>query len=176
MGNGSPSIPTVLQPVFELLKPGLSRLELSLQPSLTVQRLRHHHWSWRQDGQYLFLFLLACINLSLIPSVLLSLLIAAAYTTAVLVPLSSQFVFPATPILSWLLLFFSSSYIPTNIRPHIWVTVLPTLESVLYGANISDVLTRYTHPFLDVLAWLPYGVIHFVSPFVAAAAIFFFGP
>jgi hypothetical protein len=34
----------------------------------------------------------------------------------------------------------------------------------LYGANISDLLTRATNPFLDVLAWLPYGVIHFVAP------------
>jgi hypothetical protein len=34
------------------------------------------------------------------------------------------------------------------------------LESILYGANISDLLTRATNPFLDVLAWLPYGVIH----------------
>ncbi|EEB89410.1 hypothetical protein MPER_12493, partial [Moniliophthora perniciosa FA553] len=35
--------------------------------------------------------------------------------------------------------------------------LLPTLEFVPYGANISDILTRYTHPILDILAWLPYG-------------------
>lgn len=162
--------------LFELLKPGLLRLELSLAPSLTIKRLRHHQWNWRRDGHWVFLALLACFNLIFIPSVLVSFSIILLYLTAVLVPLSSQFLFPATPILSWVLLFFSSKYIPTSIRPHIWVTVLPTLESVLYGANISDILTRFTHPFLDILAWLPYGVIHFVSPFVAAAAIFFFGP
>jgi hypothetical protein len=32
-------------------------------------------------------------------------------------------------------------------------------------------LTRATNPFLDVLAWLPYGVIHFVAPFVVAALL-----
>ena len=51
------------------------------------------------------------------------------------------------------------------------MTLLPTLEYVLYGGNISDILTRYTHPVLDVLAWLPYGVIHFVGPFLIAAAL-----
>ncbi|KAF8609276.1 PAP2-domain-containing protein [Ceratobasidium sp. AG-I] len=63
-----------------------------------------------------------------------------------------------------------SQYIPIKYRPRISVTLLPTLEYVLYGGNISDILTRYTHPVLDVLAWLPYGVIHFVGPFLIAAA------
>lgn len=58
---------------------------------------------------------------------------------------------------------------------HIWVSILPTLESVLYGANISDILTRYTNPLLDVIAWLPYGVLHFVLPFVTAIFLFVFG-
>lgn len=169
-------VPAALNPVVDLLLPGLSRLELSLAPSLSIKRLRQHHWTWRHDGQYLFLACLACFNLSFIPSIALSIFLVLAYATLVLVPLTSQFVLPATPVFSWLLLFFSSRYLPVTKRPHIWVTVLPTLESVLYGANISDILTRYTHPFLDILAWLPYGIIHFVSPFVAAAAIFFFGP
>ncbi|KAJ9111073.1 hypothetical protein QFC19_001271 [Naganishia cerealis] len=55
----------------------------------------------------------------------------------------------------------------------IWNTVV---WSVLYGANISDILTRYTHPVLDILAWLPYGVMHFVIPFVLAAVLWVFGP
>ena len=108
--------------------------------------------------------------------VVFKLFLVAAYTLALLIPFTSQFFLPATPIFSWLLLFYSSQFIPKSWRPHIWVSVLPTLESVLYGANISDLLTRWTNPVLDVLAWLPYGVIHFVAPFVVAACLFVFSP
>jgi len=48
------------------------------------------------------------------------------------------------------------------------------LEYVLYGANISDILTRFTHPILDIIAWFPYGVGHFVFPFVVAAFLWLF--
>lgn len=102
--------------------------------------------------------------------------IISAYTLALLTPLTCQFFLPATPIFSWLLLFYSSQFIPKSFRPHIWVSVLPTLESVLYGANISDILTRYTNPFLDVLAWLPYGIAHFAAPFLVAISLFIFAP
>jgi membrane-associated phospholipid phosphatase len=44
----------------------------------------------------------------------------------------------------------------------------------LYGANISDILTRFTHPILDVIGWLSYGVIHYVGPFVVAAFFWLF--
>lgn len=75
------------------------------------------------------------------------------------------------------MLYFSCRHIPLSFRSHIhiWVSVLPTLESVLYGANISDILTRYTNPVLDLIAWIPYGVLHFVLPFVVGAFLFVFG-
>lgn len=103
---------------------------------------------------------------------LFKIFLVTVYTAALLVPFTSQFVLPATPIFSWLLFFYSSQFIPKSYRPHIWVSVLPTLESVLYGANISDLLTRWTNPFLDIMAWVPYGVVHFVAPFVVAALLF----
>lgn len=162
--------------IFNILNPSLQRLELSFQPSTQIKRLRRYRFSWRQDGHFLVLFALTCIEFTYIPSKLLCVVIALAYTLALLLPITAQFVLPATPIFSWLLLFFSSRYIPHRIRPHIWVTVLPTLESVLYGANISDILTIFTHPVLDILAWLPYGVLHFAIPFFVAAALFVFGP
>jgi len=102
--------------------------------------------------------------------------LVVVYTAALLIPFTSQFFLPATPIFSWLLFFYSSQFIPKSYRPHIWVSVLPTLESVLYGANISDLLTRWTNPFLDIMAWVPYGVVHFVAPFVVAALLFIFSP
>lgn len=104
------------------------------------------------------------------------LFLISAYTTLVLIPFSGQFVLPATPIFSWLLFYYSAQFIPSAYRPHIWVSVLPTLESVLYGANISDILTRYTNPVLDFVAWVPYGILHFALPFVVAALLFVFAP
>lgn len=95
---------------------------------------------------------------------------------ALLVPLTSQFFLPATPVFSWLITYYSSRYIPVEWRPAVSVTTLPTLESVLYGGNISDILTRYTHPVLDVMAWLSYGVLHFTLPVVVAIFLWLFAP
>lgn len=102
--------------------------------------------------------------------------LVTVYTLGLLIPFTGQFVLPATPIFTWLVLFYSSQFIPRDYRPHIWVSVLPTLESVLYGANISDILTRFTNPVLDIVAWIPYGVLHFAIPFVVAAFLFVFSP
>ncbi|GAA95659.1 uncharacterized protein L969DRAFT_315445 [Mixia osmundae IAM 14324] len=173
-----PSGVTLNDSVKKHLLYAVSRLDLNLSPSLTIQRAKAHRWTWQQEGHYALLLLLAIINLSYAesPTLLFKILMVAAYVTAALVPLTSQFVLPASIIFSWLLLFWSSKYIPVRVRPHIWVTLLPTLESVLYGANISDILTRTMNPFLDVLAWVPYGIIHFAAPFVVAATLFVFGP
>lgn len=66
------------------------------------------------------------------------------------------------------------SFIPVEYRPHIWVKVLPALENVLYGANLSNILSAHTHPVLDLLAWLPYGLGHFGAPLVCSIFLFFF--
>ncbi|KAF8315847.1 PAP2-domain-containing protein [Clavulina sp. PMI_390] len=97
------------------------------------------------------------------------------YITAITLPITSQFFFPALPIFTWLITFFTSRFIPVEYRPPISVSLLPTLESVLYGANISDILTRFTHPILDIPAWISYGVVHFTGPFVLAAFLWLFG-
>lgn len=155
----------------------VNRLEFNLSPALSVKRLRVHHFTWRNEGYFIPLFFLACFNLTFTPwPVILKLLLCAAYALVLLIPLTSQFFIPATPIFSWLLLLFTCRFIPVYLRPHIWVSVLPTLESVLYGASISDILTRYTSTALDVMAWFPYGVVHYVAPFLTAIALFVFGP
>lgn len=68
----------------------------------------------------------------------------------------------------------SNRFIPAEYRPHIWVRVLPALENVMYGANLSNLLSAHVHPVLDVLAWLPYGIVHFTAPFFCSLAIFIF--
>jgi inositol phosphorylceramide synthase catalytic subunit len=54
--------------------------------------------------------------------------------------------------------------------------VLPTLENIFYGANLSNILSAHKHVVLDVLAWLPYGIGHFGAPFVCSAILFIWGP
>lgn len=66
-------------------------------------------------------------------------------------------------------------FIPYEYRPHIWVRVLPALENVLYGANLSNILSAHQHPILDILAWLPYGLAHFGAPAVCSLIMFIFG-
>jgi inositol phosphorylceramide synthase catalytic subunit len=68
------------------------------------------------------------------------------------------------------------SFIPADWRPSISVRMLPAVESILYGANLSNILSKHTSPFLDVLAWLPYGIIHFGAPVVCSGVLFLFAP
>ena len=75
-----------------------------------------------------------------------------------------------------MLTFYLHSFIPSNWRPPIWVRVLPALENIFYGANLSNILSAHQNVVLDVLAWLPYGIIHFGAPVVCSAIMFIFGP
>ena len=68
------------------------------------------------------------------------------------------------------------SFVPASWRPPIWVRVLPALENIFYGANLSNILSAYQSSALDILAWLPYGMIHFGAPFVTTGILFIWGP
>lgn len=154
----------------------VSRLDKSTNPQQTLAKLRRHQFEL-SDSVYALHLVLATFWLSIMPvPFLFKLLLVAAFSGALLVPLTSQFFFPAIPVFAWLLTYFTSRFIPAEYRPTISVSLLPTLESVLYGANISDILTRVTHPVLDIIAWIPYGVTHFVNPFVVAAFLWLFRP
>ena len=65
-------------------------------------------------------------------------------------------------------------FIPSDWRPPIWVRVLPALENIFYGANLSNILSAHQNTFLDIMAWLPYGIIHFGAPVVCSAIMFVF--
>ncbi|KAF8761283.1 PAP2 protein [Rhizoctonia solani] len=134
-------------------------LNYSFSPSVTFAKFRAHKFTWTEIGEYGFLTVLATfwVTIMTAPPFPYKLMIPMLYTTGIIIPFTSQFLVPATPVLAWVITFFSSRFIPTEWRPSISVSLLPTLESVLYGGNISDILTRYTNPVLDVLAWLPYG-------------------
>lgn len=153
----------------------LGRLDTCCSPNVTLTRLRKHTFT-SSDIIYLFHIANATFWLFLmeVPKFPLKLAIPILFIIALLIPCTSQFFLPATPIFSWLITYYSSRFIPTSWRPPISVSLLPTLESVLYGANISDILTRFTHPVLDIIAWLPYGVGHFIFPFFVAAFLWLF--
>jgi len=153
----------------------VGRLDKSLSPSDTLNLLRRHIFTL-SDSIYIFHIALAIFWLTIMPGFPLKIGIPILYTIALLIPLTSQFFLPATPVFAWILTFYTSRFIPATWRPSISVSLLPTLESVLYGANISDILTRFTHPILDIIAWLPYGVIHFTFPFFVAAFLWLFRP
>ncbi|KAH3679731.1 hypothetical protein WICMUC_000762 [Wickerhamomyces mucosus] len=50
------------------------------------------------------------------------------------------------------------------------------METILYGDNLSELLAASTNSILDILAWLPYGLIHFALPFIVAILLFLWGP
>lgn len=152
-------------------------MDKSLSPFDSLQRFRKHNFTWR-DSIYLFELFLATFWIAIMqsPGFPIKLVIPTVYAILILVPFTSQFFLPGTPVLMWVLSWYSNRFISPAFRPGISVVLLPTLESVLYGANISDILTRFTHPFLDIIAWIPYGVGHYTIPFVVAAFLWLFRP
>ncbi|KAF8707403.1 PAP2 protein, partial [Rhizoctonia solani] len=167
------AVPRFLWYIYQDFLNAAAGLNYSFSPSVTFAKFRAHKFTWTEIGEYGFLTILATfwVTIMTAPPFPYKLMIPMLYTTGIIIPFTSQFLVPATPVLAWVITFFSSRFIPTEWRPSISVSLLPTLESVLYGGNISDILTRYTNPVLDVLAWLPYGVIHFTAPFVVAIAL-----
>lgn len=178
MSNVQPRGGLVIRTISNIahaLVAAVGRLDKSFSPTVTISRLRNYHFTL-SDSIYLLHIGLGVFWLALMqdPPFPYKLAIPILYTIALLIPFTSQFFIPATPVFVWLITWYSSRFLPPSWRPSISVSLLPTLESVLYGANISDILTRFTHPVLDILAWFPYGVVHFTFPFVVAIFLWLF--
>lgn len=155
----------------------IASVQTSFNPYDTIRALRSHRWSV-YDGQYLILIIIGIFSLSIsqAPSPLVKTGAASLVMMGLLMPVTRQFLLPFLPILTWLVFFFNARFIPSEYRPHIWVKVLPALENIFYGANISNILSKHQHVVLDVLAWIPYGLLHFGGPVVWAAFMFLFSP
>ncbi|KAF1848605.1 aureobasidin resistance protein Aur1 [Cucurbitaria berberidis CBS 394.84] len=155
----------------------IASLSMSFSPSDTLRSLRTHPWSI-YDAQYLFLAIVAIFSLSVseAPGPFAKTFIATLLMTGLCLPITRQFLLPLLPTLTWLLLFSGAKYISPDYRPAIWVRVLPALENILYGANLSNILSAHKHTVLDLLAWIPYGVVHYVSPVVVCGCMFIWGP
>ena len=140
-----------------------------------IRTLQKHKWQL-SDLQYVVLAGLVLLSFSITPSApAIKTFAILGGSWVLLMPASRQFFLPSLAIWVWLLYFFSSRFIPVEYRPHIWVRVLPALENVLYGANLSNILSAHKHAILDILAWLPYGIMHFGAPAVCSLVMFIFG-
>ncbi|KAI8343117.1 hypothetical protein BC941DRAFT_388030 [Chlamydoabsidia padenii] len=130
-------------------------------------------------AQYVFLGILLVGDYSVIqrPGWIIKTILGIALILSLFIPYIRRFTKPALPVFGWVITFYACQFIPNECRPnHIFVNILPTLERVLYGASLSEIISKHTHPILDILAWLPYGVIHFTFPFILVFILFLVGP
>ncbi|CAI5759934.1 unnamed protein product [Candida verbasci] len=155
----------------------VSDLNFNTNINININKLKHHKFSKGEIIHYGFLTSVLTFVFFLNPaSFLIKLPIALLFITCFLIPLTSQFFIHALPIFTWLAFYFTSSKIPHSWKPAISVKVLPAMETILYGDNLSNVLATITNQLLDISAWLPYGIFHFGAPFVVAIVIFLFAP
>ncbi|GJJ70096.1 inositol phosphorylceramide synthase catalytic subunit [Entomortierella parvispora] len=142
----------------------------------TIRPLRKHRYTL-YDLQYVFLFVVFTFCYFIMDKPVWFKLPIASFAVGLLVPKRTRpFMLPFLAIAAWLILFYCCRFIPSSWRPHIFTSVLPALENILYGGNISEQLATATTPLKDLLAWMPYGVLHFVLPVITAVLIVFFGP
>ncbi|KAI1439625.1 PAP2-domain-containing protein [Annulohypoxylon stygium] len=153
----------------------ISALQTSFKITDTFELLRTRKWSVF-DVQYAVVAGLCIFSLWIVePSApLIKSAAGLGYLLLLFMPATRQFFLPSWPIWTYLLFFFSSRFIPYDIRPDIFVKVLPALEDILYGTNFSNFFSKWTHPVLDVIAWFPYGIGHFGLPAVCSAIMFIF--
>ncbi|KAI1317694.1 Aureobasidin resistance protein Aur1 [Mortierella claussenii] len=156
----------------------LNRVYRAVRSALvsTLRPLQHYHYSL-YDLQYLFLLVLFSFCYWIMDKPVWFKLPIASGTLLLLIPRKTrQFMLPFFAIAAWLILFYCCRFIPSDWRPHIFTSVLPALENILYGGSISEMLASSTTPFKDILAWIPYGVLHYVLPIAVALMIVSFGP
>lgn len=155
----------------------LANLQKSFDPKLTLLKLKNYRFTISDICHYGFLGSIMLFTFIVNPAPwVFKILFYSFLSLLFIMPATGQFFFNALPILTWLALYFTSSSFDATYRPPITVKVLPAIETILYGDNLSDILAASTNKTLDILAWLPYGLFHFGAPFVVAAILFVFGP
>ncbi|KAK9451861.1 uncharacterized protein V1518DRAFT_370311 [Limtongia smithiae] len=171
-----PALTRTTSDAASINKPAVHRIETSFNVFKTINKIREHQFS-AYDLQYALLFFVGvfCFFVAEEPALIVKLVLAVLLAAGLLMPVTSQIVFPLLPVFGWLSLFTACRFIPTEWRPPIWVSVLPSLETIMYGGNLSEILATRTSSVLDVLAWLPYGIMHYGAPFVCAFLLFVFG-
>lgn len=142
-----------------------------------IRRLRRHQWR-KRDLQYclmvpiLIYAFIICKKPTLLPRTAMAAILLYLCTA----PAFSQFFLNFMPTGTWLILFYVCRYIDPAYRPPIFVRVLPGLETIFYGGDLSETLAASPNTACDVLAWIPYGLVHFGAPFVVSFLIYIFAP
>ncbi|KAG1064783.1 hypothetical protein G6F42_026937 [Rhizopus arrhizus] len=96
------------------------------------------------DLQYVLIATIMLIDFILIqsPTFIPRLLLAVLLIASFWIPYIKRFTVPALPIFTWLITFYACQFIPIDYRPTlIFVNLLPTLERILYGANLSEIIS-----------------------------------
>lgn len=155
----------------------LADLNFDTDVSITINKLKKSDFKFNDLLHFGFLSSVILFVFFIFPaSFLVKLPILMTFGLCFMIPLTSQFFVHALPIFCWLALFFTCGKIPHEWKPAISVKFLPAMETILYGDNLSNVMATVTNSPLDIIAWIPYGIIHFSFPFVVAALIFIFAP
>lgn len=148
-----------------------------MDPRLSWHKLKRYSFTWKSILHYTFMGAILLFVFIANPAAwIYKVLFYAIMGLFFFIPFTSQFFFHALPIWAWLGIYFTSSYFPAGKRPPITVKVLPAIETILYGDNLSDILATSTNKVFDIFAWIPYGICHFGAPFVVAIILFLFGP
>ncbi|KAK4642487.1 Phosphatidylinositol:ceramide phosphoinositol transferase (IPC synthase) [Podospora bellae-mahoneyi] len=158
----------------EAVSHDVTKLQTSFAILPSLKQLQTRKWTlWDLQHMVTFGCLAFCLLITPSAPFLKS---AAMGLLAVLLamPATRQFFLPSLPIWVYLFYFFASRFIAPEYRPHIWVKVLPALENILYGANLSNILSAHTYTILDIIAWIPYGLGHFALPLVTTVMLFLF--
>ncbi|KAI8989285.1 hypothetical protein BDB01DRAFT_739594 [Pilobolus umbonatus] len=135
-------------------------------------------WRWNRL-QYIIFAAMILFDIAYIqhPPLWCRILLLLLLTISFFVPYIRQFTTSAIVIFTWLITFYAIQYFPNNIKPqHISVNILPTLERIIYGANLAEIISVHTHPILDIFSWIPYGIIHFTYPFILSIILFIYSP
>lgn len=95
-----------------------TQLHTSYNPRDTLRSLAEHKWSV-YDGQYLVLLVLGIFSLCIIPSPgpLIKTAISTIIITALILPVSRQFLLPSLAIWMWLIFFYACGSVSISLRP-----------------------------------------------------------
>ncbi|CEP60892.1 inositol phosphorylceramide synthase LALA0_S02e02058g [Lachancea lanzarotensis] len=173
-------MPKLFRRIFLSNRPSGSRvadLETRWDPYVTLRKLQKYQITKTDACHYGFLGTVLLFVFFVNPAPWLAkLAVYLLFAVLFVVPVTSQFFFNALPIFTWLALYFTSSSFSAEQRPPITVQVLPAIETILYGDDLSDILAASLNKPLDFVAWIPYGLFHFGAPFVVAIILFLCGP
>ena len=141
----------------------LSHLNTSYSPADTIESLRLHRWSFF-DGQYLILIILAIFSLCIIPSPgpLVKTALSTLIITALILPVTRQFLLPSLPIWSWLVFFYACGYEPPSLACPFLMCIHPlaariVAEHIAFSNSLRHGLTCLLQGLYPAPGALQYG-------------------